>query len=104
MFARRVDEATASLFKLTVFAAGLGVAAAGAAWVLVHLIAGITNLALLHTLSWDLPPSNAFTRSPTIVVGHRHRHGRAVRGGRPDHRHWERDRFARRPGAPVHTI
>lgn len=68
MFARRVDEATASLFKLTVFAAGLGVAAAGAAWVLVHLIAGITNLALLHTLSWDLPPSNAFTRSPTIVV------------------------------------
>jgi H+/Cl- antiporter ClcA/CBS domain-containing protein len=65
---RPPDGATLTLFKLTAFAAGLGAVAAGAAWVLVHLIAGITNLALLHTLSWELPPSSAFTRSPTIVV------------------------------------
>jgi H+/Cl- antiporter ClcA/predicted transcriptional regulator len=65
---RSIDPATAALFKLTAFAAGLGAVAAAAAWVLVHLIAGITNLALLHTLSWELPPSSAFTRSPTIVV------------------------------------
>lgn len=56
------------MLRLTALAAGLGATAAGAAYLLVHLIAGITNLALLHRLSWQLPPSSAFERSPTIVV------------------------------------
>ncbi|KAA0235748.1 MAG: H(+)/Cl(-) exchange transporter ClcA [Acidimicrobiales bacterium] len=68
MINSRLDAPTASLFKLTALAAGLGALAAGAAWVLLRLIAIITNLALLHTLSSELPPSSAFTRSPTIVI------------------------------------
>ncbi|MCC7076858.1 MAG: chloride channel protein [Acidimicrobiia bacterium] len=64
----RLDTTTLSLFRLTALAAALGAVAAGAAWVLIHLIAGITNLALLHTLSWQLPPSSAFTRGPAIFV------------------------------------
>lgn len=57
-----------SLVRTAVLAAVLGAAAAGAAFVLVHLIALITNLALLQTWSWQLPPSSAFHRSPVIVV------------------------------------
>lgn len=57
-----------SLLRLTLLAFALGVAASLAAWVLVHLIALITNLALLQTWSWDLPTSSAFEPSPVIVV------------------------------------
>lgn len=40
---------------LTTLAAGIGLIAGGAAYVLVHLIALITNLALFHRWSWTLP-------------------------------------------------
>jgi CIC family chloride channel protein len=43
------------LLLLTAVAAVIGLAGGGAAWVLLHLIGGITNLALLHRLSWQLP-------------------------------------------------
>lgn len=43
------------LVLLSVLAVGLGFAGGGAAWVLVRLIAGITNLALFHRLSAQTP-------------------------------------------------
>jgi H+/Cl- antiporter ClcA len=43
---------TSRLLLLTVVAGAVGLAAGGAAWVLLHLIRGITNLALLHRLTW----------------------------------------------------
>ena len=39
--------------RLAVLAAGLGAAAGGAAWVLVHLIGLLTNLVLFHRWGWD---------------------------------------------------
>jgi H+/Cl- antiporter ClcA len=57
-----------SLFRTTGLAAVLGAAAAGAAYVLIHLIGLITNLALLQQWGWDLPPSSSFQRTPMIVV------------------------------------
>lgn len=57
-----------SLLRITALAAPLGAAASGAAYVLVHLIALITNLALVHRWSWELPPSSEFVRSPTIIL------------------------------------
>lgn len=54
--------------RITGLAAVLGAIAAGAAFVLVHLIGLIANLALLQTWSWDLPPSSAFQPSSIIVV------------------------------------
>jgi H+/Cl- antiporter ClcA/predicted transcriptional regulator len=68
------DQHVAATGRLVLLAAVLGLAASGAAWVLVHLIALITNLALLQTWSWELPPSTAFDPSPVIVVA-------AVTGG-----------------------
>lgn len=43
------------LLLLTVIAAGLGLAGGAAAWLLVHLIDIITNLALFHRLSTEAP-------------------------------------------------
>lgn len=56
------------LLFLSILAALLGAAGGGAAWVLLHLIGLITNLALFHRFGWELPPSSAFRSSPWIVV------------------------------------
>jgi CIC family chloride channel protein len=54
--------------RLSIVAAVVGLAAGGAAWVLVHLIALITNLAFLHRVSWRLPSFTHIHRGPGIVV------------------------------------
>ena len=56
------------LVLLTALAAGLGAAGGGAAWVLVHLIGLITNLALYHRVAWTAPDSAALDPSAWIVV------------------------------------
>ena len=43
------------LVRLSVLAAVVGLAAGGAAYVLVHLIAMLTNLAFFHRTGWELP-------------------------------------------------
>ena len=59
---------TSSLLRLSGLAAVLGAAAGAAAFLLVHLIAGITNLALLQRWSWEMPPSSEFEAGPAIVI------------------------------------
>jgi H+/Cl- antiporter ClcA len=59
---------------LTACAALLGLAGGGAAWVLLHLIGLITNLALFHRWGWDPPSFTELGASPWIVVA-------AVAGG-----------------------
>src|SRR5581483_6501399 len=56
------------LVLLSVLAAVIGLLGGGAAWVLVHLIAGITNVALFHRLSWTLPSFADLDRGPNLVV------------------------------------
>ncbi|MGI8661833.1 MAG: chloride channel protein [Acidimicrobiales bacterium] len=56
------------LLLLTVLAAGVGLVAGGAAWVLLKLIGLITNLALFHRLGWKAPPFTQLHRSPWVVV------------------------------------
>ena len=46
----------------------LGVAGGAAAWVLLHLIGLITNLALFHRWGWDPPPMTEVERSPWLIV------------------------------------
>ena len=48
-----VRTSSSRLVLLTAIAAALGVAGGGAAWVLVHLIDLLTNLALFHELSTE---------------------------------------------------
>lgn len=56
------------LLFLSILAALLGAAGGGAAWVLLHLIGLLTNLALFHRYSWDLPSFKTLAASPWIVV------------------------------------
>jgi H+/Cl- antiporter ClcA/CBS domain-containing protein len=49
-------------------AAAIGIVAGVAAYVLIHLIALLTNLAFLHTVGWTLPSFTDLDRSPMIVV------------------------------------
>src|SRR5437016_3215038 len=56
------------LVLLTLLAALLGFAGGGAAWVLVRLIAGISNAALFHRLSWTLPSLAHLHGGPNLVV------------------------------------
>ena len=56
------------LLFLSILAALLGAAGGGAAWVLLRLIALLTNLALFHRFGWDLPSFAALAPSPWIVV------------------------------------
>src|SRR4051794_21367293 len=56
------------LLLLTVLAAVLGVAGGGAAWVLLHLIAGITNLALFQRWSWTAPSFTTLEVGPQIII------------------------------------
>lgn len=59
---------------LTVCAAVLGLAGGGAAWVLLHLIGLITNLALFHQWGWHPPSFTELDPGPWIVIA-------AVSGG-----------------------
>src|SRR5436309_14121196 len=56
------------LLLLTVLAAVLGVAGGGAAWILIHLIGGITNLALFQRWSWHTPSFTTLEVGPQIVI------------------------------------
>jgi H+/Cl- antiporter ClcA/CBS domain-containing protein len=53
---------------LSLCAAILGLLGGGAAWVLLHLIGLITNLALYQRFGWDLPPTTALEPGPWIPV------------------------------------
>ncbi|HEX4498583.1 MAG TPA: chloride channel protein, partial [Thermoanaerobaculia bacterium] len=56
------------LLFLALLAALLGAAGGGAAWVLLHLIGLLTNLALFHRYGWELPSFRTLASSPWIVV------------------------------------
>ena len=56
------------LVLLTALAAVLGAAGGGAAWVLVHLIGLLTNLALFQRWGWQAPPSTELVAGPQVVV------------------------------------
>jgi CIC family chloride channel protein len=56
------------LLFLSLLAALLGAAGGGAAWVLLRLIALLTNVALFHRVGWELPSFRALAASPWIVV------------------------------------
>jgi chloride channel protein, CIC family len=58
----------ARLLKLTSLAAVVGLCAGGAAWILVHLIGLITNLALFGRWGWELPSFADLEPGPGIVV------------------------------------
>jgi H+/Cl- antiporter ClcA len=53
---------------LTVLAAVIGIAGGGAAYLLIHLIALLTNLAFFHRAGWRLPSFTHLHRSPLVVV------------------------------------
>jgi CIC family chloride channel protein len=53
---------------LCVLATLLGLAGGGAAWVLLRLIAFLTNLAVLHRIGWELPSLAELRPSPWTVV------------------------------------
>ncbi len=53
---------------LAVLAAALGLAGGGAAWVLLHLIGFITNLALFHQWGWTLPSFRNFHPDATLFL------------------------------------
>lgn len=53
---------------MCVVAVFLGFAAGGAAFVLIRLIALITNVALFGQIGWTLPPSSSIQPGPRIVV------------------------------------
>ena len=56
------------LFALSAIAVVLGVAGGGAAYVLIHLIGLLTNLALLHRVGWKLPSFRGVVFGPSVVL------------------------------------
>lgn len=54
--------------RLTVLAAGIGLLAGGAAWVLVHLINLFTNLFLFQRWGWDESDFSELDRTPLVVI------------------------------------
>jgi chloride channel protein, CIC family len=56
------------LILLSLLAAGLGLLGGGAAWVLLHLISLLTNLALFHRVGWELPSFTGLRPSGWIIV------------------------------------
>src|SRR5262245_55989086 len=62
------------LVLLASVAALLGGIGGGAAWVLLHLIGLLTNLALFHRFAWTLPSFTTLRPGPGLVVA-------AVTGG-----------------------
>lgn len=59
---------TRRVLVLSGLAAVLGVASGGAAWVLLHLIRGMTNLFLLHRLSWGDAPLAHWNPGPDLFL------------------------------------
>jgi H+/Cl- antiporter ClcA/CBS domain-containing protein len=59
---------TRRLLTLSLLAAGIGLAGGGAAWVLLHVIAMITNIALFHRTGWTLPSFRDFHPGPGLFV------------------------------------
>ena len=59
---------TRRLLLLTAMAVILGVVGGVAAWLLLHLIGLITNLALFHTFAWDVPSFSELVVGPHIIV------------------------------------
>ena len=55
------------LLLLALVAAALGLIGGGAAYVLIKLIALLTNLALFHRVSWELPSFRNFHPDWTLV-------------------------------------
>src|SRR6476660_5564719 len=62
------DSMTRRTLLLSGLAVVIGVVGGIAAWVLVHLIALLTNLAFFHVWSWTLPSFSNLDRSPNIVI------------------------------------
>jgi chloride channel protein, CIC family len=56
------------LIFMSLLAAALGLAGGGAAWVLVRLIALLTNAALLHQYGWELPSFRNFHPGPDLLL------------------------------------
>jgi H+/Cl- antiporter ClcA len=56
------------LARLSILAGGIGLAAGGAAYVLVHLIALLTNLTLFQRWGWDLPSFRELDPSPKLYL------------------------------------
>src|SRR5437763_4804623 len=56
------------LLLLTVLAAVIGIAGGAAAYVLIHLIALLSNLAFFHRVGWKLPSFTHLHRSPLVVL------------------------------------
>ncbi len=56
------------LLLLTFLAAVIGLLGGAAAYVLLHAIALLTNLALFHRFGWELPDFNDLHRGPLVVV------------------------------------
>src|SRR5215213_8007662 len=54
--------------ELSLLASALGLAAGGAAYVLVRLIALLTNVLLFHRIGWSLPPMADVPRGPGLVL------------------------------------
>jgi chloride channel protein, CIC family len=63
----RRSAATRACF-LSLLAAVLGLAGGGAAWLLLHLIGVITNVALLHQWGWTLPSLRHFHPGASLVL------------------------------------
>src|SRR3989440_5842521 len=56
------------LVFLSLLATALGLAGGAAAWLLVRLIALLTNAALLHQYGWDLPSFRHFHPGPELIL------------------------------------
>ena len=56
------------LVLLSCLAAALGLAGGAAAWILVHLIALLTNLALFHRVGWELPSFSELHPGPWLPL------------------------------------
>jgi len=61
-------SAAARACFLSLLAAVLGLAGGGAAWLLLHLIGVITNVALLHQWGWTLPSLRHFHPGASLVL------------------------------------
>src|SRR5436305_13111615 len=56
------------LVFMSLLAAALGLAGGAAAWVLVRLIALLTNVTLLHQYGWELPSFRNFHPGPDLIL------------------------------------
>ena len=62
------SQAPKRMMLLSLIAAGLGLASGGAAWILLHLIAAITNLAVFGRFGFPPPSFSTLAPSPRIVI------------------------------------